>query len=333
MAVPLVEVTRGGVVEKVHRGHVVVVNREREVVASLGDPYMETYMRSCAKPVQALPLVVSGGADVYDISPKELAIMCASHYGEAFHIEVIDGILAKLGLSEANLSCGAAVSIKMAVALEQARKGIVLDQRYNDCSGKHCGMLTLCLHRDYPLEGYIEPEHPVQREILETFAAFCEVAVGDIGIGIDGCSVPVFYLPLFNMALSYVKLTNPESFDTRFEKACRRIVDAMTGCPEMVSGSGGFCTELMRHTGGKLIGKVGANGVYCVGSKENGLGLAVKIEDGSMEVLSTVALQVLLDLDLLTPREYGQLKDFHIRGITNDRNIVVGVQRPCFKTF
>lgn len=333
MAVPLVEVTRGDVVEKVHRGHVVVVNREREIVASLGDPFKETYMRSCAKPVQALPLVLSGGTDVYNISARELAIMCASHYGEDFHIAVIDGILAKIGLAEEHFSCGAAPSIKMSYALEQARRGIVLDQRYNDCSGKHCGMLTLCLHRDYPLAGYIEPDHPLQREILETFAAFCEVEVDDIKIGIDGCSVPVFYLPLFNMALSYVKLTNPDAFDIHFAKASRRIVEAMTSHPEMVAGTGGFCTELMRHTGGRMIGKVGANGVYCVGVKEKGIGLAVKIEDGSMEVLSSVTLQVLLNLDLLTAREYARLKDFHIKEIRNDRNIVVGVQRPCFKTF
>ena len=333
MAIPLVEVTRGDVVEKVHRGHVVVVNREREIVASLGDPFKETYMRSCAKPVQALPLVLSGGTDVYNISARELAIMCASHYGEDFHIAVIDGILAKIGLAEEHFSCGAAPSIKMSYALEQARRGIVLDQRYNDCSGKHCGMLTLCLHRDYPLAGYIEPDHPLQREILETFAAFCEVAVEDIKIGIDGCSVPVFYLPLFNMALSYVKLTNPDAFDIHFAKASRRIVEAMTSHPEMVAGTGGFCTELMRHTSGRMIGKVGANGVYCVGVKEKGIGLAVKIEDGSMEVLSSVTLQVLLDLDLLTAHEYARLKEFHIKEIKNDRNIVVGVQRPCFKTF
>ena len=333
MSVPLVEVTRGDVVEKVHRGHVVVVNREREIVASLGDPYKETYMRSCAKPVQALPLVLSGGLGAYNILSRELAIMCASHYGEDFHIAVIDGILAKIGLGEGHFCCGAAPSIKMAYALEQARRGIVLDQRYNDCSGKHCGMLTLCLHRDYPLDGYIEPDHPLQREILETFATFCEVAVGDIKLGIDGCSVPVFVLPLFNMALSYVKLTNPEAFDVHFQKASERIVEAMTSYPEMVAGSGGFCTELMRRTGGRLIGKVGANGVYCVGIKDKGLGLAVKIEDGSMEVLSTVTLQVLMDLDVLTSREYDKLKDFHIKEIRNDRDVVVGVQRPCFKTF
>ncbi len=333
MAVPLVEVTRGNVVEKVNRGHVVVVGRKREMVASLGDPYMSTYMRSCAKPVQVLPLVLSGGADVYDISANELAIMCASHYGEEFHIDVIDGILRKIGLAEENLSCGSAVSIKRDYALEQARRHIALDQRYNDCSGKHCGMLTMCLHREYPIVGYIDPGHPLQREILETFAAFCEVEAEDVEIGIDGCSVPVFYLPLYNMALAYVKLTNPEAFDPHFEKACRRVVGAMTGHPELVAGTGGFCTELMRHTGGRMIGKVGANGVYCVGVKEKGLGLAVKIEDGSMEVLSTVVLQVLLDLDLLSSREYQKLKHFHRPDITNDRGIVVGAQRPCFKTF
>lgn len=328
--VPLVELTRGEVVERVHRGHAVVINRDKKIVRSLGDAFKVNYMRSCAKPVQVLPLVESGGVETFGFTDKELSIMCASHYAEEFHIETLKSILKKIGLSEKDLCCGMNTSLKLEYAFELAHRRVPLNQLYNDCSGKHVGMLALCLHRGYPIENYISPDHPLQKEVLDAFSEFCEVPVPDIQTGIDGCSVPVFALPLYNMALAYLKLSNPDTGSGRYNAACKRVFRAMTANPEMISGTGGFCTELMRHTGGKLIGKVGAEGVYCVGVKNTGLALAVKIEDGSMPVLSTVVLQLLSEFGVLTGDEKERLRGLWYKDVLNDRKIVVGIQRPCF---
>jgi L-asparaginase II len=330
--VPLVEVTRGNVVERVHYGHVVVVNQKKKVAFSLGNPFKKTYMRSCAKPVQVLPFVRSGGMEHFGFTDKELAIFCASHYAEPFHMETLENILEKINLSEKNLLCGVTTSLKLEYAFELARRDVPLNQLYNDCSGKHLGMLALCQHRNYPIDHYISPDHPAQEEIISTFADFCEIPAEDIQIGIDGCSAPVFALPIYHMALAYLKLSNPDSLENmqKYGSACKRIFRAMTMYPEMIAGTNGFCTELMTHTNGKLIGKVGAEGVYCVGVKDKGLALAVKIDDGSMAVLPSVVIQLLSDFDLLTEEEKEKLTGLWFKDVLNDRKMIVGVQKPCF---
>lgn len=331
-AVPLVEVTRGDVVERIHYGHAVVVNHEKKVAFSLGNPFKKTYMRSCAKPVQVLPLILSGAVERFGFTDKELAIFCASHYAEPFHIKTLENILKKIDLSEKDLLCGVNTSLKLEYAFELARRHVPLNQLYNDCSGKHLGMLALCLHRNLPVKNYTAPDHPAQEEITSTFADFCEIPLEDIQIGIDGCSAPVFALPIYNMALAYLKLANPDSFENmqKYTSACRRIFGAMTAYPGIIAGTGGFCTELLKHTNGKLIGKVGAEGVYCVGVKDKKLALAVKIEDGSMAVLSSVVIQLLSDFGVLTKEEKEKLKGLWFKNVLNDREIIVGVQRPCF---
>lgn len=331
---PLVEITRGDVVERIHYGHIVVIQGDKKILFSHGNPYKKTYMRSSAKPVQVLPLLTSGGDRRFGLTDREIAIMCASHYCEPVHIETLESILGKTGLKESHLNCGYSHSLKFEYALELAARQVPLNQLYNDCSGKHLGMLTLCLHKNYPLENYVSPEHPVQQEILESFCDFCEVGKKTVGIAIDGCSAPVFALPLYNMALAYLKLSNPDSFelDSKTRQSCRKIFDAMNAHPEIISGTGGFCTELIGSLNGKLIGKIGADGVYCVGIKDYNIGLAVKIEDGNMNVLSTVVLEVLSTLGILTKLEKKKLEKFRVKDITNDRNLVVGVQRPFFSS-
>ncbi|UCH95746.1 MAG: asparaginase [Candidatus Aminicenantes bacterium] len=326
--VPLVEITRGEVVERVHHGHVVVIQGDKKIVYSLGNPYKKTYMRSSAKPVQVLPLLLSKGDQRFGFTDQEIAIMCASHYCEPLHIQTLESILRKTGLKENHLLCGSSHSLKFDYALELACKHVQLNQLYNDCSGKHLGMLALCVHKNYPLENYISPEHPVQQEILDTFCDFCEVEKEEVDIAIDGCSAPVFALPLYNMALAYLKLSNPESFNSKYTAVCQKVFNTMNAHPEIISGTGGFCTALISSTNGKLIGKIGADGVYCVGIKDQNIGLAVKIEDGNMNALSTVVVEILANLGILTKTEKEKLEKFRAKDVTNDRKIVVGVQRP-----
>lgn len=331
MSEVLIHKTRGQVVECIHRGDVVVVDSSGSIVASCGDPYKYTYMRSSAKPIQALNVLLSGAAEHYCLSPKELAIICASHYAEDMHLETVRSILAKAGLSEANLQSGKALSIKPEIAMQQVARGIKPDSIHSDCSGKHSGMLITCKHLGLPLDSYLCPDHPLQKQILGILSELCSFPETEIGIGVDGCNVPVFALPILNMALGYLRMANPELLPERFQAAARVVFDAMNAHPDMVCGTGSFCTELMQATKGKLIGKVGAQGVYCIGIREPQLGIALKIEDGGAGMAQMAAMQVLKELKLLSASEYEALKSFHLQPNLNDDKHVVGYIEPVFK--
>ncbi len=330
IAEPLVEITRGDIVERIHCGHIVVVDDSKKIIYSKGDPYKFTFMRSSAKPVQAMPLIISGAAEHFNFTDEEIAIMCASHYAETNHLEILYSIMDKIRVKESDLLCGDATSLKPSHAFHLARKNLPDRQLFNDCSGKHLGMLAYTLFKKRSIKNYLDTEHKTQQDILRTFADFCEYPMEKISLGIDGCSAPVFALPLYNMALSYLKLSNTSLLNKSIQTHANRIFDAMTTHPEMVAGSDGFCTELMRITKGKMIGKIGAEGVYCIGIKDRELALAVKIEDGNMSVLSSVVIEVLHHLNVLTQHEREQLEPFRVRKNLNDRQTVVGFQRPIF---
>jgi L-asparaginase II len=330
MSEVLIHKTRGRVVECIHRGDVVVLGQAGQIVASNGDPHKYTFMRSSAKPIQALNVLLSGAAGHYRISPQELAIMCASHYAEPMHLDTVRSILAKAGLSEALMQSGKALSIKPEIAFQQAAEGIKPDPIHSDCSGKHSGMLITCKHLGLPLENYLDPEHPVQKQIFSIFSEVCAYPGEEIGVGMDGCNVPVFALPIYHMALAYLRMANPELLPEKYQAAATRVFEAMNTHPEMVGGTGSFCTALMRTTKGRMIGKVGAQGGYCIGVKEPKLGIALKIEDGGVGMAQMAAMQVLSNLKLLTESEYEALRSFHHQPNLNDDKHVVGQIRPVF---
>ncbi len=327
-AAPLVEVTRSGIVERIHSGHAVVIDGSKEVIYSRGNPYQFTYMRSSAKPIQAMPLLTSGAADHFAFSGKEIAIMCASHYAEPGHMDTLHSIMEKIDVKESDLDCGEASSLNLSYAFEQAEKGLKKRPLFNDCSGKHLGMLAYTLFKKRSIQGYLNPDHDTQKDILSTFARFCEYPEEEIIIGIDGCSAPVFALPLYNMAISYLKLSNSSLMVEDYKNCADTIYHAMTDHPEMVAGSNGFCTELMKVTNGKVVGKIGAEGVYCAGVKNREFAMAVKIEDGNMSVLSSVVLQILNHFNMLSENEKKRLEPFRIKENLNDRGMVVGFQKP-----
>ncbi len=322
--------TRGELVESLHRGDAVVVKPDGKVIAKCGDPQKVTYLRSAAKPIQAMAVVLSGAMDKYGIDDKELALICSSHYAESFHLKAVRSILKKIGLDETYLLCGKARPLKEEVAFQYARQGIPPQKILSDCSGKHSGMLAVCKMKGYPLDTYLDPKHPLQQDILQIIAGVCDYPQKSIPIGIDGCSVPVFGMPIYNMALGFAHFANPEYLPEHYRNAATRIFFAMNNYPEMVAGTDGFCTELMKATGGRLIGKIGAQGVYCIGIREPQLGIALKIEDGMLGMASVAAMQVLKELDLLTSEEYTKLSKYHIKPNLNDDNIVVGEIRPVF---
>jgi L-asparaginase II len=330
MAEVLIEVTRGSVIECLHRGDIAVTNNSGDLLAAIGDPEKISYLRSAAKPLQALNVITSGAYDHFHFSAREVAIMCSSHYAEPFHRETVESILKKTGLNRDYILGGTVTSLNSQYALQLARENVELTPLFSDCSGKHAGMLAVCVHRGYNLTSYLEADHPCQLGILQALSEMCAVPKKSISLGIDGCSAPVHAMPLKKMATGFARLANWSETPERYIAGARIIFEAMNKHPEMVSGTGGFCTELIRHTNGKLIGKIGAEGVYCIGLHKHNIGIAIKIESGNMAMLPPIVISVLEQLDVLNPQELELLNSYRVVQNVNDLEKVVGAITPVF---
>lgn len=331
MSETLVEVTRGTVVESIHKGDIAVVNAQGRLLHQLGNPDKITYLRSCAKPFQAIPFVRSGAAQRLGFSAAELAIACASHYAEPYHLKTVESMLAKSGLRPEHILGGIVTSLKPSYALELARQQVELSPLYSDCSGKHAAMLAACIDQGYPLDSYLSETHPLQEKILEAVATFCEYDKAAIAIGVDGCSVPVHALPLRNIALGYAQLADPSRLSSSDQYAANTLFDAMLAHPEMLSGTGGFCSALTGVNNSPIIGKIGAEGIYCVGIREKGIGIAMKMEAGNMAMLTPAVMEILRQLEYVDQTSFEALAHYHTRNSLNDVGTVVGEIRPSFK--
>lgn len=336
---PLVQVTRGAITESRHRGHIMAVEPDGTIAAYLGAPETVTFLRSAAKPHQALPLIESGAADRFGFTEQEIALACASHSGEPIHTAIAASMLRKIGLEPKHLKCGTHEPFSPQVASELREKREEPNVLQNNCSGKHAGMLALAVHLGAPIESYDLPENPVQLAIGHTVAQFSGVPIEDIAVATDGCGVPVFGVTLKAMALMYARLVAPpEEFEERTRVGCRRIVSAMTNHPELIGGtSDRLDTEMMRATKGTLVSKVGAEGVYTAGILPcerwpRGLGLALKIEDGDdHRARPTVVIESLDQLGVLDDEALEAVSRYAFFPIHNRREEVVGEVRASFK--
>ncbi|MBA2340630.1 MAG: asparaginase [Pyrinomonadaceae bacterium] len=334
----LVEVRRGSIIESRHRGYVVAVGGDGRVITQLGERGLVTYLRSSAKPFQALPLITSGAAKRFNFTDEEVALACGSHSGEHVHVETVAGMLKKIGLDETWLKSGTHEPFSREVAreLREGRESPTVLQ--NNCSGKHTGMLALALHLGAPPETYDQADNPVQIEIAKTIAHFADVAVEDIAVGVDGCGVPVFGITMSQMALMYARLVAPPSdFDLEVRRACALIVRAMTEHPEIVGGTTErLDTELMRTAKGGIVSKVGAEGVYTAGVLPcerwpQGFGLALKIEDGEdRRARPTVVIESLRQLGVLHDEMLEQLAPYATFAVENHRGEKVGEIKAVF---
>ncbi len=335
----LVEVTRGGLVESVHRGRAVAVDPSGEVVARLGDDGAVTFVRSSVKPQQALPLILEGAAARFSLTGRELAVACASHNGEPIHREAAASVLSKAGLDASHLKCGAHEPYGKEAARLLRERGERPSALHNNCSGKHAGMLLLAAHLGAPPDSYIRPEHPVQRLIIRRIAQFSGLRAVEIPFAVDGCGVPTFALPLRAAALMYARLVSPPAeFGDATGEACRRVVAAMLAHPEMVEGEGELDTELMRAGRGRFVSKVGAEGFYSAGVLPcerwpAGLGLACKIEDGDKgdRARPRIAVEALRQLGVLGGNELKSLSKFSHQTLKNHRGEEVGEARAAFR--
>jgi L-asparaginase II len=304
-----------------------VVTPEGRLVARLGDPGLATFTRSSAKPFQCLPLVLAGGEERFALDAADLALVCASHGGTPEHVERAASLLARGGFGEDDLLCGAHPPLDRASARrlrEQRRRPTAL---HNNCSGKHAGMLLACRLLDMPAADYVSPEHPLQRRILAQLAELCALPERAIGVGIDGCSVPTYHLPLASAARGYAALAHPEAAgaEPALAAAIRRVVEAMTGEPRMVAGPGRFTTRLMEATRGRVLGKEGAEGFYGLAVLGPvALGIAVKIADGSERCRDGVVLEVLRQAGSLSREEAAELAELREPPLTNWRGLRVG---------
>ncbi|HEY8203467.1 MAG TPA: asparaginase [Pyrinomonadaceae bacterium] len=337
-AARLVEVWRGPIVESLHRGHLIAVDGAGKTITALGAPETVTFIRSSGKPFQAIPLIASGAADRFGLTEKEIAIACGSHSGEAIHVETVQSILNKIGLDAGALKCGVHEPFSAEVARELGRNQQPPSVLQNNCSGKHAGMLALAKHLGAPTETYDRLDNPVQHHILRIVSEFSGVPTEGIAIGVDGCGVPVFGIPVRAMALMYARLVHPPAdFDTPVKDASRRVVNAMIRFPEMVGGSKDrLDTELIRAASGKLISKIGAEGVYTVGvlpcdEWPAGIGFALKLEDGDdHRARPPAVIEALRQLRVLHDNEISSLASYAPTPITNRRGERVGEARAAF---
>ena len=321
-----VEVLRGPVVESRHRVHAAVVDADGRMRGWVGDPEMVTFFRSAAKPFQALPMVADGAMDRFGITLEELALCCGSHSGEARHVELASAILRKIGLDDEALACGPHAPLHAASRHALRDAGVEPGRVHNNCSGKHAGMMALARAHGWDPAGYERAEHPVQLRILSEMERWVDLPVEALALGTDGCGVVSFGLPLRSMALAYARLARASRMG---EREPTYVVGSMTAYPEMVAGEGRLCTELMRRSGGRVVAKAGAEGVYCAAVPGAELGVALKIEDGTPRAVAPAILAILRQLDLLSEDDLGALYRHAFPEIRNTRGEVVGEIRAA----
>lgn len=312
-----VEQVRGSVLESWHEVHVAVVDPSGKLVAATGNPELVTFWRSAAKPFQALPLVLDGVVEHFAINKEELALVCASHSSEPAQVAKVRELLGKIGCSERDLLCGPHPPLSERVAEDYRTRGLRLTAVYSNCSGKHAGMLGLARHHGWPTEAYTKLEHPVQQRCLAEVSRWTGVERAALRTAVDGCGVVCFGLPLRAMALAYARLVAPGLAGPtgKDPEPSARVVEAMLRHPELVAGAGRPCTELMSAHPGRVITKVGAEGVYCAALTQNALGVALKVADGHGRAAALAIAAVLDELGLRPrPESLRALPNVNTRG-------------------
>lgn len=335
---PVFELTRGGIVESIHFGAFAVVDAHGNLLASAGDPNLVTFLRSSAKPFQALPFIERGGHEQFGFTPKEIALMCASHSGTDEHVETIQAMQSKIGVGAEDLLCGMHDPMHQPTRDAMLLRGEQTSPYRHNCSGKHTGMLAHARLRGLPTANYLDFDHPVQESILQAFAEMCGIPAGKVELGIDGCSAPNFAIPLYNAAYGFARLCDPFALEPKRAAACRVITSAMMAHPQMVAGPDRFDTLLMQAAAGKIAAKGGAEGCQAVGvlpgvlsPDSPGIGIAIKISDGDTNdrARTGVALSILKTLGALDDAQLVSLADYGpVKQLYNYRKLHIGESRP-----
>lgn len=324
-------VWRGAIPESRHRVQAAVSDPAGRLEAGTEQADLFTTFRSAAKPFQLLPLVERGHAERWRWSDEQLAIMSGSHTGSRAHLELVSGILGRLGLADRHLACGFHPPVDPGSLARVRADPEDRSPLYNNCSGKHAGMLCLALSEGWPVEGYQRPDHPVQQLMRRTVAELCGVGPESLAVAVDGCSVSVFGLPLVGMARAYARLAAGSVDGDPRARALSRIRGAMCAFPQAVGGEGRFSTVLMEATRGRLVAKGGAEGLECVGVPGRRLGVALKCEDGQARGIPPASLALLEYLGELTDDELERLAASRRPVTTNHAGLEVGALEAVVK--
>jgi L-asparaginase II len=326
----LVKAYRQDTIESIHHGAIVVVDSAGELKYSVGDPSFVTFLRSSAKPLQAIVVVESGAAEAFGLSQQEIALISGSHNGERKHVKLVQSILKKIGLNRSHLQCGTHVPhYYTAFGFVPPKKRFSPLQ--HNCSAKHAGMLAICVYEGWNIKNYLKPRHPVQRLILKKISELCEYPERKIKIGVEGCGVPTHAFPLKNMAIGFSKLGSFRAKRKLTFQSLQVVADSMWRYPEMVSGKGRLDYHLAISSEGNIMAKAGAEALHCALILDKGYGLAVKILDGSRRALAPASIEVYRQLGILGESQLRQLSDFFSPSVLNHQKKRVGFLKAKFK--
>lgn len=326
---PLVEITRGGIVESGHAGAIAVCDATGAVLFSLGDIGRPVFPRSAIKGFQALPLVESGAADHFGLTDAELSLACASHSGEPGHAETAAGMLAKAGRNETCLECGAHWPMGEKAARALHASGLKPSALHNNCSGKHAGFICAAVEMGHDPKGYIAPDHPTMRRITSAVGEMTGFDLSTTARGVDGCSIPTYAIPLKNIAMGFAKFAGGEGLSSSRAEAARRLRLAVAVSPFHVAGTDRFDTDVMQELGPRAFIKTGAEGVYCAALPEKGLGIAIKIDDGATRASEIAMAATLKRFLALGEGESASVSRKLDEQMKNWNGIEVGRMRPA----
>lgn len=325
----LVNTLRGEIIENRHRGAIAVCDPKGRVVHSWGEVDSLVYPRSAIKPLQALPLVESGAADHFQLNDAELALACSSHSAEPEHTDTIRNWLGRIELAEDALECGPHPPSDIKTAESLLINHIAPGRIHNNCSGKHTGMLTISRFLEEETHGYIEREHPTQQRWFDVLGEMADMDMRALPWSRDGCGIPVIAMPLKAIATAFARIAVPDDLPATRGSSIDGITSAIASNPFMVAGTGRLCTQIMESTGRRVIVKSGAGGVYTAALKDQGLGVALKIDDGTGAAAEVTILAVLHHLNALHPDELVQLAERCRVPIFNTRGVLTGYREPA----
>lgn len=317
----LIEVTRGALVESAHSGAIALSDSRGRLLMSLGDVGRAVFPRSSIKALQCVPLIETGAAEHFGFGDEEIALACASHSGSDRHVAVAARMLERVGIGERELGCGAHVPMGDSAARTLVARGDRPTQLHNNCSGKHAGMLAVACHCGEPLGNYWDVAHPVQRRVRAVIAEMSGESLGDDVMGIDGCAVPTWAIPLASLARVFAMLATGDGMAPDRRRAIDRIMQACWAQPDLVAGPGRADSVLMQRFPGEIFLKTGAEGVYCGSFPRLGLGFALKIDDGTKRASAGAAMAL---IEHLLPEARGLIDK---RVMRNWRGMEVGANR------
>lgn len=325
----LIKETRAGLVENIHDGLICGISDQFETLYQVGDVEQYVYYRSAAKPIQAIPAFMTGVKEKYHLTDEEATLFTASQRGESYHIAALESLLKKVPVAETDLYCAPSLALNSEPRDEMIRNGQKKRRLYHNCAGKHLGFLAVCRVLGYPLEGYWQTDHPLQQKIVAILSSLAEISQDKIKTGVDGCGVPVFAIPLKNMAITYLKLACPDLIeDKEIRDAVIQMTKLMNENPDIVASEHFVCSVLLRDS--NIVAKGGAQGVYCFGLKKERMAFSLKVLSGSEEVWPNILASILEQIGYSNKNTIASLKELRPDVVKNDAGVEVGKVETVF---